>query len=80
MIRTIWAKEPVRANLFFFLSDIRPLAEPDMAWGFLGKSERETAVHMRYVRISSELLTPKASARYRLCKSSIECLSGHARS
>ena len=28
----------------------RPLGEPDMAWGFLGKSERETAAYMRYVR------------------------------
>ncbi|MBL9029983.1 MAG: hypothetical protein JNK42_05910 [Caedimonas sp.] len=46
-----------------------------MAWGFLGKSERETAAYMRYVRISSELLTPKASARYRLCKRSILRLS-----
>ena len=32
------------------LNFIRSLAEPDMAWGFLGKSERETAAYMRYVR------------------------------
>jgi hypothetical protein len=35
-----------------------------MARGFLGKSDRETAAYVEYVRISSELLTTKAPARF----------------